>query len=302
MYQIKQKPEDFIVKEKINYELKETGEYTYFWMTKKNYDTLKALQQISKITRISLRYFSFAGNKDKQAITTQLCSVKGNIKNLQITDIEIKILGKSNKPVSLGTLEGNNFEIIVRNIDELPQMKTKFINYFGEQRFSTNNAEIGKAIIKKEWKTSAELMNHKEVKEALDKGKDGLTSIKTLPKKILKLYISAYQSKLWNKTVEENKNNLPEEIPIIGFGTKTDDKIKEVLNQEEITTRSFIIKEIPEISSEGTTRKTTTEAQELEIGKLEEDELNQGKKKLLLKFFLPKGSYATEFIKQNFSN
>ena len=76
--------------------------------------------------------------------------------------------------------------------------------------------------------------------------------------------------------------------------------IEAIMEKEGITDRDFIIRKIPEISAEGTERDMFIEVKDLEIGNLEDDELNNGKKKSRIKFFLQKGSYATEFIRQVF--
>lgn len=49
---------------------------------------------------------------------------------------------------------------------------------------------------------------------------------------------------------------------------------------------------------EGSSRKALVEVKDLEVNPLEKDELNPGKKKVVLKFFLTKGSYATMVIKK----
>ncbi|MEM4263699.1 MAG: tRNA pseudouridine(13) synthase TruD [Candidatus Woesearchaeota archaeon] len=313
MYKIKQQPEDFIVKEISTVKPEKEGKYSYFLLKKKNYTTIRALEHIAQALNIQLKKLGFAGNKDKTAITEQVCSAEGigkeKLEKVKLKDIEIKFLGKGNEPVSLGTLEGNEFEITVRNIDKKPKPKTKFINFFGEQRFSKNNAEIGKAIVKKEFKQAVNLLLEgkgdveKRIKEYLSKNPNNYVgALRTIPAKILKLYIHAYQSWIWNQTAETHKEEELAEIPLVGFGTIIADKcMADLLLKEKIEPRDFIIREIPELSSEGSSRSFTAEAKDLKIGELEEDELNKGKKKVLIKFKLQKGSYATEFIKQLFS-
>jgi len=309
MYKIKQQPEDFVVKEISSIKPSE-GDFTLFLLKKRNYTTIKALEQIGKALHRPLKDFGFAGNKDRQAVTEQVCSGKGlskvSLEKLEFKDIEIKYLGKNNKPVSLGELEGNYFEIVIRNIDNLPEIKKRFLNLFGEQRFSKNNAEIGKAIVKKDFKKAVELISQGEgeieqaVKEHLKENPTELIgAIKKVPKPVQKIYIHAYQSKLWNlmaiEKAKETKDQLT--LPLIGFGTTGK---YDILYEEGITARDFIIKEIPDLSSEGSEREIYAGAEELEIGRLQDDELNDGKKKVLLKFKLGKGSYATEFIRQCF--
>ncbi|MBW3001976.1 tRNA pseudouridine(13) synthase TruD [Candidatus Woesearchaeota archaeon] len=326
MYRIKEKPEDFIVKEISIIKPEEKGKYTYFLLKKKNYNTIRAIEHVANALHINPKKFGFAGNKDKIAITEQTCSVpevsKDRLEKVELRDIELKFLGKGREPISLGDLEGNKFEIIVRNIEKKPEAKKEFINYFGEQRFGKSNVPIGKAIIQKDFEKAVKLMLSNKGPEEIkvrDYNHKNPTNyvgaLKTLPMKVLKIYIHAYQSWIWNKVVEKTKKKGT--LPLVGFGTIVDDStLADFLAEEGIEPRDFIIKEIPELSSEGDERETIAEAKDLKIGKLEEDELNKGKleprvpnsrnkvsckKKVKISFTLPPGSYATEFIKQSFT-
>ena len=279
MYKIKQTPEDFIVTEINNVKIQD-GAYTYFVLKKKNQTTLHAIQEISRRTGIPLREFGYAGNKDKNAITEQTCSVRGNIR------IE-GMIGTGKTPISLGQHNGNRFAIIVRNITEKPKIHTEFVNYYGEQRFGTRNAELGKLILLGKWNEAAEklVMTKEEFKQQ--------------PLKLLKLYVNAYQSLLWNKMASECTHD---EAPVIGFGTEETDEVRKVLSEEGITLRNFIVKELTHLSAEGQMRKRLATAKDLKVGELEDDELNTGMKKITLEFTLEPGSYATEFIRQNFES
>jgi tRNA pseudouridine13 synthase len=311
MYKIKQKPEDFIVREISIVRPEQQGRYTYFLLKKKSYNTVRAIDHIAKVLRINPKKIGFAGNKDKIAITEQMCSVlagnKDRLEKVKLPDIEITYLGKGNEPISLGDLEGNEFEIIVRNIDSKPETKNKFINYFGEQRFGKINVPIGKAIVKKDFKEAVNLLlsnkGPEEIKVRDYNHKNPTNyvgSLKVLPSKLLKLYIHSYQSWIWNKVVE--KIEKKDELPLVGFGTMVDNTVlADFLAEEKLTPRDFIIKEIPELSAEGATRKIIAEVKDLEIGELEEDEMNPERKKVKIKFKLPPGSYATEFIKYLFA-
>jgi tRNA pseudouridine13 synthase len=311
---LKQVPEDFVVREISTIVPEKEGEYTYFLLKKRNYTTLGALQQLALALNTPLKWFGCAGNKDKTAVTEQVCSVAtiapASLKSLVFNDLWLEPLGKGSKPVSLGDLKGNQFEIITRDIESLPAAKTKFINYFGEQRFSTHNSEIGKALVKRDFKQAVTLVLESRsiasqaVHQALAlQPKNYLGALKTLPLKLLILYIHAYQSLLWNELAKKHAETHHEntKLPIIGFGTVPDRQLDEILKREEITARDFVIKEFPELSSEGTERDVFAEASGLEIGKIEDDELNPGKKKAKLTFTLPPGSYATEFMRQLFA-
>ena len=298
-YKIKQVPEDFIVEEIFNFNNK-TGPYGIFKLTKKNYSTTSAVRIISRILRIPLKNIGFAGMKDKVAVTTQLISIKNSKKEIRISNLSTEFLGISDEPITLGSHEGNHFEIIVRNITKKPELKEKFINYFGEQRFSKSNIEIGRAIIKKDWKKAVELIDNEFILEHLKHNPtDYLGAIKTLPIKITRLFVASYQSYLWNETVNLIEEK-PETLPIPGFGIELHPITQELMNKEGITERDFIIKQFPQLTLEGVEREVFSKVKNLEISELQIDELNKAKKKISLKFDLDKGCYATEFIRQLF--
>ena len=248
MYKLKQIPEDFIVNEISNFEVKGKGNYSYYILRKKNYSTLRAAEHIAEKIGIPLKWIGFAGNKDKAAITSQLISIKNKkADGISLKDIELNYLGSGDEPISLGDLEGNRFEITIRNLDDsdTEKLKTlsgkiKFKNYFGEQRFSKNNAEIGKAIIKRDFKKAAILAGegNESVKQCLDRNKtDYIGAIRTIPLKALKIYVHAYQSWIFNKIAGTLNCDEDIKIPIVGFGTEIKDDeignaVKEIMESK----------------------------------------------------------------------
>jgi len=153
----KQVPEDFVVEELIDLKTSETGDYTYFWLTKTNWTTVRAIREIARRCRVTFRRFKYAGTKDKFAVTKQAVSVfkvePETLQQVNIKDIGIEIIGKGEQQISLGTLIGNRFEITVHDIEKEPDSKLiaefGFPNYFGEQRFGGGNTHlVGREIIK----------------------------------------------------------------------------------------------------------------------------------------------------------
>ena len=172
-YTIKQVPEDFEVEEVIKIKPKQQGDYTYFWLAKKNWTTVRAIRAVAQACNTSFKRFRWAGNKDKNAVTRQVVSVfkiePEFLEKIKIKDIEIKAIGKSDEQLFLGDLEGNKFTIVVRNLDEKDFKKIKqkqkaiskfgFPNYFWEQRFGRGNtALIGEAIINGDLEKAAKLV------------------------------------------------------------------------------------------------------------------------------------------------
>jgi tRNA pseudouridine13 synthase len=305
-YTIKSAPEDFYVKEIIELKTQEKGSYAYYWLKKANLSTIEAVDIISKKLGIPKKFFNFAGTKDKIAITEQAISIKGGAKkDYDFGNIQLTFIGYSGEPINLGTNSGNYFEIILRDAEKIPKKRNWMINYFDDQRFSDKNVDVGRAIIKKDFKTAAELLKD----EIIVEGNDFVGALRQADKKIVKFYINAYQSYLWNKAVSLlfsgkrikyslGELNVPDKkpkqssFPIIGFGTD-ENKVKEILEEEKISTRDFVIKQMPELSSEGTEREVVVEVKDLKIEDL-------GSKTIKFSFSLPKGSYATMLVKELF--
>ena len=306
MYRIKQIPEDFVVKEINVLEFDKSGQYSYYLLKKRNCNTADALKSICKSWGIREKFVNFAGTKDKVAVTEQYISIRhGSPRSINLKGVSLKFLGKGKERLNLGSLHGNEFEIVIRNIDKRPVKKNLFVNYFDGQRFGKNkdNHVIGKYILKGDYKKACAAIP--EMRHYLEnKPNDHIGALRSIPKKILKLYVHAYQSHLWNRAAEEiskkTKDNI--NIPLIGFGTEFEDKETEkmydrIIKEEKITPRDFINRKMPELSEEGTERDLYVKAENLEIGSLEDDEMNPGKKKVTLKFFLPPGAYATNVVK-----
>jgi len=318
MYIIKQIPEDFLVWEIPKIKKEEEGDYAYFWLRKRDYNTIDAVRVISEKLKLPLRNFGFAGTKDKVAVTEQVISIRGITperakaicEKLSFKSIDLSYISQGKKPISLGDLRGNKFKITVRNLPEQLEIKNlnKIPNLFGPQRFSENNIEIGKAIVKKNFKKAFDLINQNYVKEYLEEHPgDFIGAIRQTPLKLRKMYVNAYQSFLWNKTAEAYlKTDYSEKktIPLIGFATEFNDNAvdeiaKDIMEEEEITQRDFIIPQMPELSSEGGERELFMNLENFDV-QYSIDELNKEKYKAIVSFALPKGSYATVVIEQLF--
>lgn len=338
MYKLKQKPEDFIVTEKSKINLVSEGKFAYFCLQKKNQNTLDVVKKIARRLGVPEKKIGFAGSKDKLAVTEQVISLLAQFKKkaeqMEIKDAKLLFRGYGQEPVTLGDLEGNYFEIIVRNLDKNSSKKmerTEYCeNYFDEQRFSKQNVTIGKHLLKKEFAEALKYIDHQTCQEHLQKHKtDFVGALKKIPLRLLKMYLHAYQSYLWNETLTDYvkissvhelkiksysqgklvfcKNPyrfLNLNIPLIGFDCqdltsegKIQKIIEKIMQKEKITFKDFVIKQIPELSLEGGRRAAFMPVTEMFIQE-SIDELNSGKKKVKIKFFLPRGSYATMVIKR----
>lgn len=334
MYKLKQVPEDFAVIETPSLTTEKQGKYLYFWMKKKGLNTLDVVKELSKRLGIREKDIGFAGSKDKHAVTEQMISLVGvkkeNVEKINIDNVSLKFLGYGKQPISLGDLQGNKFEIVIRNLDDEKIEKIEYVeNYFDEQRFSEQNVGIGRHLLKKEFGKAVSLVDDFKVRKYIDnKPTDYVGALKVLPIRILRMYVNAYQSYLWNKAVAtylRKKGKLLKEvaysegklvfvsnqekfkelkIPLVGFGhedlddTEVQEIIDETMQEENLSYADFIIKQIPELTLEGELRNVFVEVKDLKVGKKMKDELNQSKKKVKVSFTLLKGSYATMVVRR----
>lgn len=176
--QLRQEIEDFIVKEVTNREEGQEGKYLILELTKRDWDTHHFTRTLAKILQVSQKRISVAGTKDKRALTTQKISIfdtdASQIEKIYLKDIEMKVLGRSRKSVELGDLWGNDFIIIIRDIESSPEETQPLLkkttdeiltqggvpNFFGIQRFGSVRPVthiVGKAIVEGDFEKAAML-------------------------------------------------------------------------------------------------------------------------------------------------
>jgi tRNA pseudouridine13 synthase len=146
---IKSHPEDFIVREKLGYDLLGEGEHIYLWVRKEQLNTAYLAEQIAKFSKLPLRAVTYAGRKDKHAITEQWFGVHKPGKaeydwdKLAVPGAKVIKAIRHNKKLRTGVLKGNQFELIVREISSIEGLEERLQsisekgvpNYFGAQRF-----------------------------------------------------------------------------------------------------------------------------------------------------------------------
>jgi tRNA pseudouridine13 synthase len=304
------------------------GKYTYFELKKRDYNTEEAVRRISQYLTIPRKRFSYAGAKDRAAVTTQYCSLLGKLRQVKLKDIDVKVVCCGERPISLGDLLGNEFSLVVRNITKKPDETEFIVNYYDDQRFGRHNLEIGLSILHNDYKKACSFIENENVLEYLKKNPtDFIGALRTQPLKTLKMYIHSVQSWLWNEAVIEyiksktkkydetnysqgtfvsTKNRIENiDLPLISFDTEypldVEEIYQQILKKIKLTVRDFIIRKIPEITPAGSNRSLIAEVDNLVIGDLEDDELNKGMKKIKINFRLQKGSYATIVIKRMFA-
>jgi len=172
---LKESPEDFVVEEmaqdgtvlKIGKAFRRKpgkGRFTLFVLQKSDWTTPQALKALGERLGCGPKRFGYAGTKDRKALTTQLCSAwevpPERLMDVKVRGIQINGAWASEKGLELGDLAGNSFTVTVRgakprsaaNVKKIfKELKGRFPNYFGEQRFGSarvNTHAVGKLIIR----------------------------------------------------------------------------------------------------------------------------------------------------------
>ena len=185
--------DNFTVEEIPLYPFAHTGEWLMLKVRKKNVTTPEMIKRIASHLNISKNQIGYAGLKDKDGLTIQWISVPRIYRDEvnSFSDREVKILEQDlhRNKLKIGHLSGNKFFVRLKKVNTtnakilfsiLKDVKEFGIpNFFGEQRFGKfgNNFEEGRKIIEGE----------KFVKN----------------KRLSKLLISAYQSKLFNEWLKK---------------------------------------------------------------------------------------------------
>jgi len=157
---IRSYPEDFMVDEIQSFTPTGEGEHVWLHIKKTGENTDWVAGLLAKIANVPRKDVSFAGMKDRNAVTTQWFSVqmpgreapdwqKALPESIYILDEK-----RHNRKLRRGTLDGNHFKITIRDYageekelnQGIEQIRQKGIpNYFGEQRFGHNGLNVQKA-------------------------------------------------------------------------------------------------------------------------------------------------------------
>ena len=368
--------EDFIVEEIPLVEFAGTGEHTFVLVEKRNVSTLEAVKRICRAVNYPVKNVGFAGFKDAKAVARQYLSFQNlaedKFQNLEIDDVKILDIKKSNRKLRRGQLRGNKFTCIIRNAEPGALSKAREIlevlkkrglpNYFGEQRFGIfkNNQLLGEMLVKKNFKAllceylktacenGLELIekigagNYRAALEACSSRKSeprkilGILArtsnpekaVGAIPRKIRQLYISAFQSHLFNLLLDEriaedaidkvfpgdiaylhrngaaflvedpdaeNKRVQRFEISPSGaiFGTKSLLAEKQPGERERAMLARYSLTLADFKLSGGLTQKGARRPYRVSIGTPEIEKISAG---LKIKFSLPAGAYATNLL------
>mmetsp|Transcript_133069 Transcript_133069/g.265513 ORF Transcript_133069/g.265513 Transcript_133069/m.265513 type:complete len:835 (-) Transcript_133069:445-2949(-) len=166
---------------------KDRPDYLYFRLYKENCSTSEAVSNIARCVGRSPKQFTFAGTKDRRAITVQqICAHRLPADQLRRTVLHrswdrrcrISNLEYRGERLRLGMLRGNSFHIALRGVarDALCSpgdgsstaklaftavSERGFLNYYGLQRFGTQDVRthtVGAAIVARRWEEAVRMI------------------------------------------------------------------------------------------------------------------------------------------------
>jgi tRNA pseudouridine13 synthase len=186
-------PEDFEVEELPAYTPSGEGEHLYLWVEKRGRDTREVVRALAQSLGVPEGEVGVAGMKDRHAVTRQLLSVPSRaepkLAGFSLEGVQVLWARRHGNKLRTGHLRGNRFRLRLRNVKDagaaretLSQLVARGVpNYFGEQRFgrARDNADRGKALL---------------LGQRLPQRPDRFQR---------KLYLSAFQSHLFNRALAE---------------------------------------------------------------------------------------------------
>lgn len=237
----------------------------------------------------------YAGSKDRRAITTQYITSPKQLNNNE-TDIVLEHVGFTHKPLSLGELEANEFLITAYDVSDTRDVQIP--NYFGNQRFSSQNVEVGLLLLRKQFLEAANHLRgqYKEIdKHLLADENDGIGALRRAPRLSLIMYVHAVQSWLYNEAVNQYvidnyesykqasyrhgtltfpHKKLPSiDVPVVGAAQDLGEWEKyyaPLFRKHNITPGMFYIRSLPYLTQEGETRSLQADVRKKEVSLQEE--------------------------------
>jgi TruD family tRNA pseudouridine synthase len=307
IYSIKYSPYDKL-QDLITRKWRGQKEYLHFTLVKTDWDTMRALRRIGKALHVSIKRFGIAGMKDKKAVTAQRVSMwhghAEQVSRMRLQDLTMKDLSYAPDRITLGMAKGNQFMIRIRGIEKTRRECRRLLkrfqaqvtqpgvpNYYGPQRLSGGNADVGYALKEGRLKDAVERILLK-VQPHLQKGgvqeipkvfwyekrmvlhleqfpNDYAGALRRIPKRIRRIFTHAYQSHLFNEQLQQA--TIVDQIP------------------DTITISGYTVSKMPELSTRPVTRRSLLTAHDFRIVHIHDTHVT-------IQFMLQKGEYASTLL------
>lgn len=154
-------PEDFLVDEDLGFEPDGAGEHIFLRIEKRGANTDWVARELAKFASVRPDAVSYSGMKDRHAVTRQTFSLHMPGKAdpdwgaLHGDEFRVLSVARHSRKLKRGTHKRNVFKIILRDVegdaaradDVLRAVEADGVpNYFGDQRFGRNAANVDRAL------------------------------------------------------------------------------------------------------------------------------------------------------------
>ncbi|ANI31021.1 tRNA pseudouridine synthase D [Yersinia entomophaga] len=156
---LKANPEDFVVVEDLGFEPDGEGEHLLVRIRKNGCNTQFVADYLSRFAGIHPRLVSYAGLKDRHAVTEQWFCLHlpgketPNMQDFQLEGCEVLEAVRQKRKLRIGSLKGNAFTLVLRDISDQQDVEARLNliaaqgvpNYFGSQRFGRGGNNLVQA-------------------------------------------------------------------------------------------------------------------------------------------------------------
>lgn len=156
---LKSVAEDFVVVEDLGFQPDGDGEHVLLRVRKRGCNTQFVAEMLAKFARLPLRAVSYAGLKDRHAVTEQWFCLHmpgkdtPDFSTLALEGCDVLESVRHRRKLRIGTLRGNYFTLLLRQVSDRREVEARLTliaadgvpNYFGSQRFGRNGNNLEQA-------------------------------------------------------------------------------------------------------------------------------------------------------------
>lgn len=152
---LREQADDFIVDEQLNFTPSGAGEHVLLHIEKIGQNTQHVAKQLASLCALRARDISYAGLKDRHAVTRQWFCFKWPMKqelawqDWQLDGCRILSMQRHYRKLRLGALKANHFVIRLRQVSDTESLLQRVAlvqqgvpNYYGEQRFGIDGGNL----------------------------------------------------------------------------------------------------------------------------------------------------------------
>jgi tRNA pseudouridine13 synthase len=317
---LREKPEDFRVNEELSFQPSGEGEHVFLYIQKTNLNTEDIVKILAKHAGVTRRSVSYAGKKDRHAVTKQWFSVQlpgqegPDWSLLETPQIVVLKATRHLRKLKRGAIQSNGFEITISNVNadvtavnaQVDIIKKRGVpNYFMEQRFGylcQNLSRVYSIFEKKQSIKDKQLkglllssarsylfnlvLSQRVINNTWDAAEEGDAFMLNGTRQYFQ------EALLSNELLARiNEHDIHPTGPLFGIGDSVVKGVAYEIEREVFAGNAVFCAGLVKEKLDSSRRALRVIPEELELNWLEDG-------KLQLRFKLPSGSYATAVIRE----